>query len=404
MRSSAPSPPPADLISRILRDGPSAWADIDRCAPEDLLDLYDAAVGHRVHLLLAWQLHQQARADRVCPEPVRQRLEEALRREAVVEQVRRRELRRVLDGLDDSGVHPLLFKGAALAFTHYPDPVLRPSVDTDILVRAAEVPDAARALEQVGYRAPVSITAELLNSRHPAQRVLRFKASSQIAYALTDRFGLHHECDLHWHPSIPHAFAHVLTSDALDRLAIAVPALGPRARAFGAVHALTLACIHRVAHHHGTEHLLWSYDIHLLTERLTPGEADDFVRLASASRISGVCLMGLSAAVRRFDTRLPEGCLEALEDDHGRDPDAPSAPYLRPRLRQIDVLRSDFAALGTWRSQAALVWDHVFPPASYIEKTYGVSTRALISMMYARRLVSGAWKWLRPLGRPDAGP
>jgi hypothetical protein len=404
MRPSAPSSPPADVISRILRDGPSAWAEVRHFTPDDLLNLYDAAVAHRVHLLLAWQLHEQAPAHRSCPEPIRQRFKEALHAGAAVEQIRRRELRRVLDGLAEAGVQPLLFKGAALAFTHYPDPVLRPSVDADVLVRAAEVPDAARALEQLGYRPPVSITAELLNSRHPAQRVLRFKASSQIAYALTDRFGLHHECDLHWHASIPHAFAHVLTSDALDRDAVAVPQLGPGARAFGAVHALTLACIHRVAHHHGTEHLLWSYDIHLLAERLTPKDADEFVRLASAGRISGVCLMGLSAAARRFGTRLPEGRRAALEENHARDPDAPSAPYIRARLRQIDVLRSDFAALGNWRGKAALVWDHVFPPASYIEKMYGVSTRALISVMYVRRLVSGAWKWLRPLGRPDASP
>jgi hypothetical protein len=384
---------PADLLSDLLRDGASAWADTGQLAGGDL---FNAALEHGVHLLLAWRLRQDAAALVVCPEPTQRLFEEALRAEAAIEQVRRRELHRVLDALSDAGVDPLVFKGAALAFTHYPDPVVRPRLDTDLLVRAAEVPDAARALERLGYRAALSITAELLNSPRPAEQVMRFKASSQIAYARSDGFGLHHECDLHWQPSIPHVFAPVLPREALDRDAVAVPELGPHARTFGAVHALTLACIHRIAHHHGTEHLLWLYDIHLLVERLSPADADAFVRIAAGTRISGVCLAGLAAAARRFDTRVPERCFARLVDDKARDPAAPSAAYLRPRLRKVDVLRADLAALGRWRDQAALVRDHVFPPRGYIERTYEVSTPALLPLLYARRLFSGARKWFRP--------
>jgi len=383
----------ADLLSHLLRDDASAWADAGQLAGEDL---FDAALEHRVHLLLAWRLRQDSAAAVPCPVPTRQLFEEALRAEVAIEQLRRRELHGVLDALSVAGVEPLVFKGAALAFTHYPDPALRPCLDTDLLVRAAEVPDAARALERLGYRAALSITGELLNSPRPAEQVVRFKASSQIAYARSDGFGLHHECDLHWQPSIPHVFAPVLPRDALDRDAVAVPELGPHARTFGAVHALALACIHRVAHHHGTEHLLWLYDIHLIVERLSPADADAFAHLAAGSRISGVCLAGLAEAARRFDTRVPERCVARLRDDNARDPAAPSAAYLRPRLRKVDVLRADLAALDRWRDQVALVRDHLFPPRSYIERTYDVSTPALLPLLYARRLFSGAWKWFRP--------
>ena len=58
----------------------------------------------------------------------------ALRDVAAVELLRKRELLEVLRALDDAGVAPLLLKGAALAYSIYPSPVLRPRADTDLLI------------------------------------------------------------------------------------------------------------------------------------------------------------------------------------------------------------------------------------------------------------------------------
>ena len=43
-------------------------------------------------------------------------------------------------------------------------------------------------------------------------------------------------------------------------------------RGLSPVHALLVACIHRVAHHRGTERLIWLLDIHLLASRLEERE------------------------------------------------------------------------------------------------------------------------------------
>ena len=48
--------------------------------------------------------------------------------------LRGREIARVTAALDARGVRALLVKGAALAYGLYPEPCLRPRVDTDILV------------------------------------------------------------------------------------------------------------------------------------------------------------------------------------------------------------------------------------------------------------------------------
>ncbi len=62
------------------------------------------------------------------------------------------ELAAVLRALDLQCITPVLFKGAALAFTVYPDPACRPMGDLDLWVTDAEMPKAQAALEAIGYQ------------------------------------------------------------------------------------------------------------------------------------------------------------------------------------------------------------------------------------------------------------
>ncbi len=61
------------------------------------------------------------------------------------------ELRNVLNCLAAAGVAPVLFKGAALAHSVYPDPACRLMGDLDLWVTADAMPLAQRALVQTGY-------------------------------------------------------------------------------------------------------------------------------------------------------------------------------------------------------------------------------------------------------------
>jgi hypothetical protein len=381
-----------DLFCRILRGESVAWTAKPALDAAELLRVADQ---EGVHLLISHRLCR-AGSPESCPEPLRAHFERALYGELATEQITRRELRDVIAALCAEDVRPLLFKGAALAFTHYPDPALRPRVDVDLLVSSDEIHRAAQVLQRLGYSRSLCIAAELVGSKGPSRAIDRYLASSQVSLCKTDGYGVEHVFDLHWKVSIPQVFANVLSLKELLADSIAVPSLGAAARCVGPVHALAIACIHRVAHHHGNDRLIWLYDIHLLAEALRPSEGDAFFSLAISNRISAVCAHGLSLAQRQFGTTLPAGLLERLEGHAApRNGQEPSSAYLRRQMRKVDVLRSDLAALESWRQRFRLLAQHVFPPAAYVQKAYGVSNRSLVPALYAWRVIEGARGWFR---------
>jgi len=62
-----------------------------------------------------------------------------------------RELAVALDALTGAGITPILFKGAALAHTVYPDPACRPMGDLDFWLTVDEMPRGQAALSAIGY-------------------------------------------------------------------------------------------------------------------------------------------------------------------------------------------------------------------------------------------------------------
>ena len=62
------------------------------------------------------------------------------------------ELVTALKALNDCGIIPVPFKGAALAFTVYPKSECRPMSDLDLWVTNAEMDTAQQALEAIGYQ------------------------------------------------------------------------------------------------------------------------------------------------------------------------------------------------------------------------------------------------------------
>lgn len=67
-------------------------------------------------------------------------------------ELHRRELHTVLMALNNAGLRPVVFKGAALAYTVYPDPACRAMSDLDVWITADEMPRARAALEAIGYQ------------------------------------------------------------------------------------------------------------------------------------------------------------------------------------------------------------------------------------------------------------
>ncbi|HLG54673.1 MAG TPA: nucleotidyltransferase family protein [Vicinamibacterales bacterium] len=351
----------SDLIPRlcaILR-GDST----DLPAGEDGERLLELARRHRVDRLVAHRLRHGPTVE--------------LRREVLVDELSLRELTRVLAALETVGATPLVFKGAALAHTHYPASWLRPRLDADILVAADRRRQAFEALRDLGYGQPPFVSGDLVMYQAPFMR--------------TDDIGLVHAQDVHWRIANPQVIAQVLTHEELVARATTVSALGCPMRVPSAVDALVLACLHRAAHHNDAEDLLWLYDIHLIASRLNPDEGRRLVELASERSVKALCARGLRLSIEHFHTVVPADLIAQLTPGTGARRE-PSAVFLKKDLRAIDRLAADLRAVGPVAG-ARLVREHLFPPADYMGQAYGVRSRALLPAYYAMRVVTGVSKW-----------
>jgi Uncharacterised nucleotidyltransferase len=358
-------------VVEALRGEPAPWPAASARLADAVLDL---AAADGVAPLLA-----TTRAAASWPDAVRTALRDALRLEAAIEAVRRDELSRMTAALHSAGVRALLLKGARLAYTVYPRPWLRPRVDTDLLVAARERSTADQVLRDLGYAPHTHFDGELVT--HQFQYERRTAAGLELV-------------DLHWKIANPHAFADVFRVDELEQDAIAIDGLGACARGPSDVHSLLLACLHTVAHHAGSERLVWLYDIHLLASRLSEAEREEGAALARDRGLAAVCGWAMQRARRRFATPVPDGWLE--ERRHADAHAEPTAAFLRRDRTKTDVLVSDLRALPGWRDRMRLVREHLFPPAAYVRQAYGVSSGGLLPLLYAHRILRGVGRWFRP--------
>lgn len=290
--------------------------------------------------------------------------------------VRVRELIRVLRALEDAGVTPVVFKGAALAHTHYAESWRRPREDADLLIAPESRQRVFALLTDLGYQRPAFIAGDLVMYQAPFARV--------------DRLGVEHALDVHWRIANPQVVSQVITHAELVARSMTVLVDGHPMRVPSPVDALILACVHRAAHHADSEDAIWLSDIHLIATRFDAGEWRTLAERAASRSVRALCARGLRLASDRFQTRLPSDLLTEL----GAGSAEPSAVFLRKDLRPVDRLSADIRALGP-RAAARLVREHLFPPAEYVRAVYGVRHRALLPVYYAARMWAGMFKWFR---------
>ena len=334
-----------------------------------------AAVDHGIAPILHRALVQRGQWPEIAP-PVRDVLTHAAREALIVEPIRHAHLERTIAALASSGVAPLLFKGAALAHTHYPEPWLRVRGDTDLLVRKEDTVVVDDVLTRLGLvRLPRPNGPRVIQQ---ARYTVRWQ-SVEIAY------------DVHWRLAEPHVFADTLPYEVLESASVEGPVAG--ARRIGDVHALVVACVHRAAHHFDADNLLMLYDIRLLAEGLSDVGWRRFCGEASAGRLRAVCRRGLTLAADLFGPCVPGFVVDRLQACD----DEPSAVFVKAPITRLTVLRSDLRALPTWRDRIALLYEHVFPPAEYLRHAADDRSRSPVPLMYLGRLLRGLNAWRQPL-------
>jgi len=367
-------PDAAAVIAGALRDPIGATAismDVD---PASLLS---AALRHRVLLLLGWTLRAAGTfAD--WPQEFIDEFQRAERDAVVVDFVRHTELMTVLSNLSEASVHVLVFKGAALAHTHYPAPHVRVRADTDLLVPASELPVLEAVLGRLGYVRPPETAGRLV--------------SYQSHYHKIDQYGVTHAFDVHWRISNVQTLANRLSWQELWDSRNPLAALGPSACAIDDVHALVVALVHRAGHHPGSRNLLWLYDLHLLASRLSPLQVSQVQKIAAARGLGRIAAEGLAAARDWFGDDAADPIVDTLRTQSATPDEAivVQGPWTQARL-----LRLDLEALPDWRTRGRLIREHLLPSTSYMRARYGVRSNLLLPGLYLWRVLHGVPKWLR---------
>jgi hypothetical protein len=109
-----------------------------------------------------------------------------------------------------------------------------------------------------------------------------------------------------------------------------------------------------------------------------------------------VCARGVLDAADCLGTSLSDSFRDALQRMVKAGGNDPVAVYLADGARQVDMLLSDFRALGSWRARGRLLREHVLPSRDYLAARYGPRARLLAPVFYVYRLCVGAPRWFRP--------
>jgi hypothetical protein len=307
-------------------------------------------------------------------------LRDAAMKAAAVEPLRLDDLREVLAALADAGVRTLLMKGSALAYDVFDSPDLRPRGDTDLLVEPAAFADARAALLAIGFEERLTSGDE-----HGVR---------QQGFARVDRFGVEHMYDVHWAIANTPVFADVLRLDEIE--AVPLPRISEHAFALPRVEALLLACIHRVAHHHDSERLLWLCDIDLLRARMSADDHARFWRRAADRRVAGVCARSIELA-EEWLGREPAHCAEDYLGDNELAQSEPSRRFLNRRITYGGVTLANLRALP-WRARFQRLRQLAFPPASFMQQSFPSRSRAALPWLYVYRGARGVARLFRRVG------
>jgi len=306
--------------------------------------------------------------------PIQSALRDVAIRAAAGETLRLADLRAVLDAFETNGIRVLIIKGTGLAYDIYPSPELRPRGDTDLLIAESDLEGVRKILHERGYTSPLTSGDTL--------------AIRQQSFT---RGG--HVYDVHWDVANSPIVRDALPFEELLGRAIAVPRIAPNALAPSHVDALLLACIHRVAHHHDIERLIWLYDMHLLRESMSEDEHARFWRLAADRRVVAICERSIELADEWFAAAPHDRARDWLSEAE-RDRDEPSAAFLNHDRRRGAVLTDDFKALS-WRGRIQRMRELALPPIGFMRQSFPSAPIAALPALYVWRGARGVLRLLR---------
>lgn len=139
-----------DWPAWLLADDEALTVHLAQVTETEWQMVLEQALRHQLAPMLYWRLKDKP-ARSLLPASVLERLSQSYRAAAHTALSQQVHLRRILRGLGEAAITPVVLKGALLAQTVYPSPVCRPMGDIDLWVQDDEIAPAWAMLEEMGY-------------------------------------------------------------------------------------------------------------------------------------------------------------------------------------------------------------------------------------------------------------
>ena len=249
----------------------------------------------------------------------------------------------------------LLFKGTALAHTHYPEPWVRPSSDSDCLISPDDRLKFEKAFQKLKFKKLFAIEGELVSYQSTYSRVLTGEVALNI--------------DLHWRINNRQILAKAYDLIELSERGTSIASLNHCVLLPSAVDSIIISSLHRLGHHANDERLIWLYDIHLLANSLNEDDWEELCLLCEDKKLAAITLDALATCNDLLGTHIPEESHEVLKKLARRG--EPSKVFLQRQLSEWQTFKQDIKALDGITSKAQLIKEHAFPNRDYIEEQMG---------------------------------
>ena len=301
---------------------------------------------------------------------------EALRL-AAEEPLRLADLRNVLQAI---GVRVLILKGTALAYDLYAEPEHRPRADTDLLIAHEDLSTVRKVMHDLGFAEQVTSGDE--------------HGLRQLGFSRVDRFGVTHLYDVHWAIANSPLFADVIRFEEVDPLPL--PKIGANAFGLPPLEALLLACVHRVAHHHDDERLIWLADIALLRSSMSIEDHRRFWHRAAERKVMAVCRRSIAIAEQWFGGDLSWAADRFLAPEQLAQ-EEPSRVLLDRDVTYGKETLANLRALP-WKQRIIRLRQLAFPPQAFMRQAFAAQSRVFLPLLYVYRGARGVARLFRRAG------
>jgi hypothetical protein len=299
--------------------------------------------------------------------------------------------------LGERSIPVILLKGAALAAMNYVDPATRPMQDLDVLIPPSRLEEAARCLEEDGFRpSPLGRSLVPVMNRPYVHLVYNHPATGAVV-------------ELHWDLHLPRR----VRAQALREIWSQAQPVGSdgSAQVVRPGNMIPFLSAHMILQHRCAP-LLWLHDLHRILLTASPEEIAQTPDVASRWRLGPATAHALLRVRELFGTPLPDS-IAAWATAVARE------PGLQARIAELalspgnsEMPAGELLNLvmdGNWRFLRSF-----FPAPQVVREKFGLTTDQSVAPAYAalmaRRLgqapaqVRQFWRFWRGATRPQEPP